>query len=273
VEDVKYIFQYNNNKKFKLKWRNYIMEKINQQQKELGNEISSKLTEILGKKVEIGFVLGEDKEFIFDIFDDKYDYKKIQLNYLNNITSDEYISHILYLLQQEKYEFHESTPEERYIIDILEETEIENLYIIDGILCNIGSEYEIDLSCVDELSYNRIECKMHIISDDEEFDIDLINEEIKMLGEELSDDEVETITSEFLQKVTDEWNKLNYWCLLEFDNNFIYIIDKEHNKKTELLAIDDIELIKFKNNEIDIDFDMDENGFDCLSIDRYGVTM
>lgn len=249
------------------------MEKINQQQKKLGNQISSKLTNMLGKKVEIGFVLGQDKGFIFDIFDDKYDYKKIQLNYLKDIESDLYISYILDALQQEKYELHESTPEERYIIDILEETGIENLYIIDGILCNAGNEYEIDLSCVEQLSYDRVECKMHIVSDEEEFDIDLINEEIKMLGEELYDDEIETITPEFLQKVTDEWNSLNYWCSLEFDNNFIYLYDKEHNKKTELLAIDDIELIKFKDCTIDIDFDEDENGFDCLSIDRYGVTM
>ncbi|AJA49549.1 hypothetical protein CPAST_c34880 [Clostridium pasteurianum DSM 525 = ATCC 6013] len=249
------------------------MEKINQQQKELGNEISSKLTEILGKKVEVGFLLGKDKGFIFDIFDDKYDYKKIQLNYLKDIESDLYISYILDALKQEKYEFHESTPEERYVIDILEETKSENLYIIDGILCNIGNEYEIDLSCVDALSYNRPECNIYITSDEEQFYIDLVNEKIEMLGEESYEDEVETITPEFLQKVTDEWNSLNYWCSLEFDNNFIYLYDKEHNKKTELLAIDDIQLIRFKDNTIDIDFDEDENGFDCLSIDRYGVTM
>ncbi|SMC19403.1 hypothetical protein SAMN02745134_00820 [Clostridium acidisoli DSM 12555] len=249
------------------------MEKINQKQKELGNEISSKLTEILGKKVEIGFVLGEDKGFIFDIFDDKYDYKKIRLNYLKDIEINLYISYILDALKQEKYEIHEPTAEERYVIDILEETGVENLYIIDGILCNVASEYEIDLSCVDALSYNRPECNIYITSDEEQFYVDLVNEKIEVLGEDISDDEVETITPEFLQKVSEAWNSLNYWCSLEFDDNFIYLYDKEHNKKTKLLAIDDIELIKFKNNEIDIDFDEDENGFDCLSINKYGVTM
>lgn len=249
------------------------MEKINQQQKELGREISSKLTEILGEKVEVGFILSNDKGFIFDIYDDKYDYKKIQLNYIKDITIDEYVSCILYSLKHEKFECHESTSEERYVIDILEETGIENLYIIDGILCDVKGEYEVDLSCVEQLTYDRVECNMYITSDEEQFYIDLVNEKIEMLGQETYEDEMETITPEFLQKVADEWNKLNYWCSLEFDNNFIYLYDKEYNKKTELLAIDDIELIKFKDNEIDIDFDEDENGFDCLTIDRYGVTM
>jgi hypothetical protein len=85
---------------------------------------------------------------------------------------------------------------------------------------------------------------------------------------------VQSLNLEFLHKVVKEWNKLNYWCSLEVNKNEVLILkNKKFSNKIELLGLDDIDLIVFKDEALDIWFDEDEDGNDFLTIDKYGITI
>lgn len=252
------------------------LKNVNQLQKEIGELVKERLSENLnGMKVEVSFInadykTGKGYEFYVYHNNNNYDYKKVNVNYVENASVIDYALFVLESLTvNNNYIEHIASPEEKYISEILEATNVHKLFIIDGILYDSESDNSITLADIDEISYNIVDCKMVITDDDEIFTVDLVQEQITS---NLYDEPVgETITADFIQKLVNEWNKLDMWCKLSNDRDVIYLKDKETGNVQELLGVDDIEMIKFSNNELFMEFDKEKNGFTSLVINKNGI--
>lgn len=252
--------------------------KLDRGQLQLGNCIVNELLN-QGKKVKISYTnlnYAKGKGFTIRVYLNEYDYKEYNLKYLPDTKVEEYFNCISCMDRDKSYRLHKSTADERYLIDILELQEIN--YHIDGDFLYIGDDFNenaIDTTEIEELHYNKSYTFILISQEDgTEIKLDLANERI-IYTENEEDEELEKaeiITIDFIKRLVSEFNKLNYWCSLVFKDNSIYIVDKETNNLQELIDIDDIDIIKLKDNKLSIEFiDEDENGFNCCLIDKKGI--
>lgn len=254
--------------------------------KQLQKEIGIKIKEELSKKfmrVDIGFVnldYKDGKGYVFYIynFEDIYSYMKINVNFVQDAKVEDYVKFILDCIDKNKnLEIHEATPEERYIIQILEQTGVHDIYIFDGCLCNTKNDNEIDLSCVDELKYSRIESKIEIVVDDEEFLVDLAQEEIVWTNEPDYDKESEEIIdNNFMYRLCNKWNQIKgIWCNLLYSDKdeCLMLKDLETGNINVLVGLDDINYIKFnkKENKIYVEYDKDNYGFTGFGLSTIGI--
>lgn len=248
---------------------------VKQLQKESGIKIKEELSKKLdGIKVDVAYANSDyisGKGFAFYIYHNKnnYDYKKINVNYVEEAKVIDYVLFILECLNKndENVTEHIATAEEKYIIDILNKIQAEKLYIFDG--CLYGNGYEIGLDDVDYIAHDKINNILEIYSDEEKFEIDLLDGTI----ESEEDDNGEPITVNFIEKVVEKFNELNYWCKLFCDRDMIYIRDKETNNIQELVAIDDMDYVSLKNRKLFVSHSEDEYGFDSFTINEDGIEM
>ncbi|AKA70161.1 hypothetical protein [Clostridium scatologenes] len=258
---------------------------VKQSQRETGNKIKEELSKYLqGMKVNVSYTnlnFKYGKGYTFYIYHNKnnYDYKKININYVEEIEIMDYVLFILECLNKNGKNIveHISTAEEKYIIEILENTGVHNIYVFDGYLCDTKSDNQIDLSCIDSLNYDRVESKIEIVVDDEEFLVDLVQEEIIWTNEPDYDREnSETIDNDFMYKLCDKWNKIkNIWGILLYshEDECLKIKDNETGNINDLVGKDDINYVKFnpKENKIYIEYDEDEYGFTGFELSTIGI--
>ncbi|QXE20032.1 hypothetical protein [Clostridium sp. 001] len=244
---------------------------LDEEQKQIGKELE-KLLKKKYDKVEMVYTnLGYEtfkRGITVHIYQNDYDYKEINLKYPIDATNEEYFETVIYCMKNKKWNNeHIASPEEKYIIDILSELQGEELYIFDGYL--YGNEYEISLNDVDYIANDKINNILEIYSDEEKFEINLLDGTI----ESEENDNAEPITVDFIEKVVEKFNKLNYWCKLFCDRDMIYIRDNGTNNIRELVAIDDIDYVSLKNKKLFVSHNEDEHGFDSFTINKYGIEM
>lgn len=247
--------------------------KLDREQLMIGGNIEKAL-QLQDKKVHISYTnlnYAKGKGYTIRIYENNYDFRQYNLNYISGSTVEEYINCINYMDKDKSYILHRSTADERYLIDIAEALEVN--YYIDSDFLYIGDDMEnaIDVTEIKELHYIKGKLCVFITNEDEEkIKLDLAREEIIYLEEE--DDNTEPLTIDFIKNVVAEFNKLNYWCNLVFKDNGIYILHKESNNLQELIDIDNIDVISLKDNVLFIGFsDEDENGFTSCLIDKHGI--
>ncbi|MBC2580844.1 hypothetical protein [Clostridium sp. DJ247] len=239
----------------------------------IGQDLGRELENDLNTRIEISYCNEDyegDKEFIVYIYSNKYDYKKVYLNYLEGISStNEYFTAVKYALIQGEFYVHTASAEEKYIQEVLESTGVTNLYISDGCLCSTKNECDdIGLDYIDSIKYNKAERMIEITVIEEKFKIDLVNETITYREE----NNVESIAMDSINRVVDIWNKLNYWCSLGLKDDSIVLLDNESNNSGKIVDISNIDILNLKDNVVNIQFlKADEHGFDCCSINQYGI--
>lgn len=168
---------------------------ITKQEKRISEEVTKRLKQDLHLNVTTGFVYGnenEGTEFLFYVWNNKYDYTEIQLASIQNLTKeiknleDKDLLNIYTVaaLQSLKdkgknTEEHKSTAEERYVVDILEENNVKDLYVLDGCLYSKEFTEGIDLDDISSLNYSTTDKILHLMDYGlEEFSIDINKEEI-----------------------------------------------------------------------------------------------
>lgn len=174
---------------------------ITKQEKRISEEVTKRLKQDLHLNVTTGFVYGnenEGTEFLFYVWNDRYNYTKIQLASIQNLTKeiknldDKDLLNIYTVaaLQSLKdkgknTEEHKSTAEERYVTDILEENNVKDLHVIDGCLYSKEFTEGIDLSDIRALNYSTANKILHLMDYGlEEFDIDLNRGKITWINED-----------------------------------------------------------------------------------------
>lgn len=125
--------------------------------------IKSSLELDLGTKVD--FMADSEGNVKFNIYVNKYDYYSINVNinegrFKNNNRVMVYIVS-MFANRIEELDFYKAPPVEKVIVDLLEENESEDIYIMDGLLIYEGLEF-----CLNDIKefhyYNDEECIMRI---------------------------------------------------------------------------------------------------------------
>jgi hypothetical protein len=155
-------------------------------QKQIANILKAKLEKQMSfTKVDISCVnldLEEDKSYYIYLYYSDYNYKKVDLNYVEGFSSDKYIRSIKNSLFDGRYENHIATPEEIYVGELLREYKTKGLYIIEGMLLTNDGTYEVSLRDVKHINYNKTDGILKVIEvSDECMEIDFINSTIKWI--------------------------------------------------------------------------------------------
>ncbi len=140
--------------------------------------IKSILEDELESKID--FMADNEGNVIFNIYDNKYDYYSIYININKGRfehNNREVVLYVTFMLENriEELDFYKAPPVEKVIVDLLEENESEDIYIMDGLLIREGLEF--CLKDIEEFHvYNGEECIMRIWDElDGWYVIDFIN--------------------------------------------------------------------------------------------------
>lgn len=258
--------------------QNKAIQSSDQKQIDMVQAIKSKLENTFDKVqmswIGIGNKTTEGRAITIKVYEDnKYECKELTVKYIQTESAQEYVSMILYGLKDKKYYTKNiASLEERYIIDLVESYKCENFYIFDNELhCEKSNNY-IGLDDIEEIHYNKIQCIMTVLmNDDEKLEIDFLNETIELLDSK-GEDKLEPITEEYMERICKAWNKQNYWCDLILKDGVLQGYDKENKHLFQVCAIDGIERVEFKSSQVYIGFtEEDKYGFDCCFINKYGI--
>lgn len=251
---------------------------MNNKMRILGEQLKKDLENYFNTKVEIAYV-NEDynsvsQGFMIYLYLDKYNYKKIGLNYLPCLDTNDYIGSVKYALENNRFDIHIASIEEIYISQILKKNTIHDLYIFDGWL--MGNGYEIDLNDVDYFSHDKMNSLLEIWSDEEKFEIDLLDETIEFIEPDCKIEKAEPIDNKFMNKLCDSWNRIkDTWCTLSYSNKdeCLKLKDIETGNITTLAALDDINYIKLDEREkkLIVEYDEDEYGFTGFTLSTVGI--
>lgn len=224
--------------------------------KKLGEEIIAELEKSMDTyiyKAEVGYIFRDSKhcDFIFYTYANKYDYKRMELKYIKEYSSEIYVTAIKKALINGEYEEYISTPEKRFLQDIINESKCEKLYFFEDELCSVESEDSIYVDDIDTLNYDKTSCELYIKCDNEEYKVDLVNETIDLINDEKSQSfdklDLEERT-EIIQNAINNWNEFDdTWCKLFIKDNKIYTKDKENGGEGEICELNNI-------NDVDLDY-------------------
>ncbi len=126
--------------------------------------IKSILEDELESKVD--FMADGEGNVKFNIYVNKYDYYSVSVNINKGRfehNNREVVLYVTYMLENriEELDFYKAPPVEKVIVDMLEENESEDIYIMDGLLICEGLEF-----CLKDIKefhvYNGEECIMRI---------------------------------------------------------------------------------------------------------------
>lgn len=150
----------------------------------IGQELKNKLENYFNTRIEISYCnedYEKNKGFIVDIYSNEYDYKKVNLSYLEHrSTANEYFELVKYAIAEGKVHIYEASADEIYIGKILQEMEVENLYILDGVLYAKNDPDGVSLRDIDYISLDRINSILEIWNG-EKFEVNLLDETIRFL--------------------------------------------------------------------------------------------
>lgn len=241
------------------------IEEMDSIQKDLVDKIQSKFKE-LGYKVDMSYTgLGYnvERDIIIKVYVDKYNYKEVSYIFNPLLSAEVYVAGALDAIKEEgKFKEHTATPEEIYMVELLESLRCKDLYVYEGILNSINCCDTVDLSSVEEMHYNKVEATITFIEDSgQKIIVNLATETITGID-----------ANELVEEEITKWNRLNLWCSLKVENNTLFLLDNETNNKNELIIIDDIESINLKDKALFVNFmEEDENGFNSFTINEVGI--
>ncbi|PAB60875.1 hypothetical protein [Anaeromicrobium sediminis] len=163
---------------------------IKSNQVKVGIKLQNKLESELTTRVEMYYINLDietnRKGYCFNIYDNKYDYKKVLVDFSEDKTLDCYINEVLSSLEYGKFAIHLANATEIFLLELLEENKIghEFLYISEAELYtwddSIGDS--IPISEITNLNYNPENLMLEIVTfGDYKYWIDLKNKDIKML--------------------------------------------------------------------------------------------
>jgi hypothetical protein len=255
------------------------IEIIEQLQLEMGKKIKEELSKEF-KRVDVGYVnldYSVTKGYVFYLYAymDNYDYIKVNVNFVEDATVENYVHFILESVDKnENITEHFASAEERYIIDILNETNLDSIYVFDG--CLYADEYEIGLNDIDYISYDKINSILEIYSDEEKFEINLKDETIEYIEDDIKAETTEIIDNSFMHKICNEWNQIEgIWGILLYndEDECLRIKDLETGNINELAGLDDINYIKLDKakKKIYVEYDEDECGFSSFELSLVGI--
>lgn len=182
-------------------------EILDNEQKEIGME----LKELLQKKYERVEILQANIGFEtfsrgigVNIYTNKYDYKEINLKYPTDATAQDYYETIVYAMECKKWNReHNSSPEERFIIDLLEKYECEDMTVVFDELRSFNSEDTIAVGYINNIKVDFGSKTMEIEEENEGvFIVDFNEETIEMI--KCFDDEEESFEQAKKQYIQEE---------------------------------------------------------------------
>ncbi|WP_129598449.1 hypothetical protein [Anaerophilus nitritogenes] len=184
------------------------VETMDRLQKKMGNWLQSELEEKF-YKVEIAYLnLGYDTKrgFTVYIYENDYDYKQIGLNFVKDVLDvTKYVETVLYVLENGEYHTHEASVNEKFIIDLLKENKVKNMFVIDGEIYGLTWDIDpISICTIEEITYNVDNSMLYITIDEGykyKYALDFINDGIIEL--ETEEDEEKDIEHE-IEKLP-EW--------------------------------------------------------------------
>lgn len=111
----------------------------------------------------------------FKVYENKYDYRKIGYKWNKDTDVCIYAQAILNNIQEQELVIASSL--ERYFIDLIDEAELENIYIYDSIITD--GDIEVYIEDIEEWSYK--DGVITITDDCETIEIDIVNDEMRLL--------------------------------------------------------------------------------------------
>lgn len=170
--------------------------------KEMANEVTERLEDLLKQKVECDYLydadVSEKPDFIFKIYGED-NYKEVYVQQAEVPESEEYskvdyyMSMVLEALNNEDYDEYTINSYERFIADKLNENGCSDLLIDGNKLYQKGNNKVcVYLENICTLYYNADEAVFLIETDDNIYDVDLDEEIIKLV----SDEELKKLTNE-----------------------------------------------------------------------------
>lgn len=158
------------------------MVKIDNKMKATASMVKTILEGMFNSKVETGWSFSEDTYMLIYLYDkdNKYNYQKFEIEYIEDKDDADYCSELVNMMLNGTCDYHESSCEERYLSDILEETGVKNLYIMNGRLYDSTGEIDIDLSAIDRLDYDKSGANIVLQEDDGYmYQVDMVQEYIR----------------------------------------------------------------------------------------------
>ncbi|MGF7057218.1 hypothetical protein [Brassicibacter mesophilus] len=159
------------------------VKEMDELQKEIGEQLKQHL-ESLNLKVEISYInLGYqvNRGYGVFIYNNKYDYVKIDINFNEEYGFEEHLGIILKLLGNEKCYYHKASLVERFIVDLLEEKGVKDIFVHDGQIYSDGLEEPLGIKYIHKFEYDEDRFVLTLNDDDYKYIIDLINEEIEVI--------------------------------------------------------------------------------------------
>lgn len=81
----------------------------------------------------------------------------------------------------------------------------------------------------------------------------------------------EILTLNFAKEICCTFNDLCYRYKLSFKEETLVLTDTETNKNIEIVALDDMNFLRLKDGVAYIEFDADNNGYNCCEINDSGI--
>ncbi|WP_035290954.1 hypothetical protein [Clostridium sp. KNHs214] len=161
-------------------------ELLDKEQKELGME----LKELLQKKYDRVEILQTNLGFEtfsrgigVNIYTNKYDYKEINLKYPCDATVKDYYKTVVYAIEcEEWHREHNSSPEERFIIDLLENHGCKDMLVVFDELRSFKCDDTIAVDYISKISFDSETKQLEIKEENEGvFIVDLNEETIEII--------------------------------------------------------------------------------------------
>lgn len=217
-------------------------EMLDKKQREMGVAIKAMLEDRLKTRIDDSYIntntKTEDRQLIFNIYLNDYDYKQIQLKFDESVSIDEYYNMTLYCSNNEKYyNLHKATVEEIYIHHLIKDKA--DLYIIDGEFMARNSEATVSFKYITKMEVDIENGIIRFYDEHEITTVDLNKETIEWEDIEESDDK--TADEIFIEKLLQEYEVEQIWI----DNGIISCA--KNDIQVDLELIDNMDYVKNGN--------------------------
>lgn len=183
------------------------MELMDRVQLDFAKELEKGIAGRLGLKTSVDIVIGLEREFLVAIWKNDYDYSKITLKYLTDMTIKEYVDTVEYFYNEtDRFEHHRAGAIEKFVIDLLNDYDSE-LYVnsfSEIVDLNENFEYWCTLKYMEKVTYDSEEEILILEDSDSRYTIYLTEDRV-----EFEDLENQSTDMNNIQKFLDIANKFN----------------------------------------------------------------